>query len=155
MKTLRNVALVLALAGAAVPAHASVKASAVNSTDFYKDYPADVFVPLNDAGATTLSFKLSSPSKKVLTYSAYCTVYGVEGGGGWLDLDIYVNGVVVAPTIGSSDIFCSQNGGWSRASITVPIQGISGDNTIRIKARLNGSSYVGLWLGESALVIYD
>src|SRR5262245_50796702 len=117
MTTVRNVALALALTAVAATTHAGVRASAINPTDFYKDYPADFFVPLDGAGATTLSFKLSSRGKKVLTYSAECIVYGAEGGGGWLDLDIYVNGVVVAPTVGSSDIFCSQNGGWSRASI--------------------------------------
>lgn len=161
MTTLRNVALALALAGAAATAHAGVKASAVaTSVLINSDNATAVFVPLNDAGATTLNFKLGSASKKVLTYSAECAVRAPLGNSAaWLDLDIYVNGLIVAPTVGTADAFCSSNGtlgpdGWTRASITVPIQGISGDNTVRIQARGNNGA-TGLWLGESALVIYD
>jgi hypothetical protein len=117
---------------------------------------------LNNAGATTLSFNLGSPGKKVLTYSAICAV-GAQAGDAdaTLDLDIYVNGVIVAPTAtgGYQGVFCSSNGtdafdGWTRPSITIPIQGISGNNTVRIRAR-GSSDGSAFWLGNSALVIYD
>jgi len=162
MTTLRNAALALALTGAGATAHAGVKANAVQSMFNWSRYsPAEVFVPLNSAGATTLSFKLGSAGKKVLTYSAECAVAAPAGNSiAWLDLDIHVNGVIVAPTAGTGDAFCTSNGtetlgdGWVRASITVQIQGISGDNTVQIQARGNYGA-TGLWLGDSALVIYD
>ena len=156
MTTVRNVALALALAGAAATVHAGVKASAVTTANGVYSFAED-FLPLNEAGATTLKFKLSGAGKKVLTYSATGAVYGPMGA--WLDLDIYVNGVIVAPTVGGGDPFCGANettqaDGWIRASITVPIQGISGDNTVQIKARRSWNA-TGMWFGNSALVIYD
>ena len=72
----------------------------------------------------------------MLTYSADCGVYSSAAVfGAWLDLDIYVNGVIVAPTIGTGDAFCSSNGttdldSFVRASITIPIQGVEGNNTV-------------------------
>ena len=157
--TLRNAALALALAGVAATAHAGVKASAIRPGNFVALSPIETLVPLNTAGATTLNFTLPSAGKKVLTYSAECAVDAPAGTFGWVTLDIYVNGVVVAPTVGTTDPFCSGNGaagfdGYVRASITIPVQGISGGNTVQIKAR-GGSNATGLWLGDSALVIYD
>jgi hypothetical protein len=110
---LRNAALAVALAGAAVTAHAGVKASAVTLVNLFFP-PGQVFVPLNAAGATTLNFKLSSGSKKLLTYSAVCAVSAQPGDTtAFVSLEIYVNGVVVAPTINDEngdDAFCSANG---------------------------------------------
>jgi hypothetical protein len=160
MTMLRNAALVLALTGAAASTHAGVRASAVTALNLVTYSAAEVFVPLNDAGATTLSFNPGSSGKKVLTFSAECAVAAPAGStSAWLDLDIYVNGVIVTPTTATSNAFCSSNGtasldGWTRASITIPIQTISGTNTVRILAR-GGNGATGLWLGEPALVIYD
>jgi hypothetical protein len=160
MTMLRNAALVLALTGATAGAHAGVRASAITAFNLVTYSAAEVFVPLNDAGATTLSFNPGSSGKKVLTFSAECAVAAPAGvSNAWLDLDIYVNGVIVAPTASTAEAFCSSNGtpsldGWTRASITVAIPTVSGTNTVRILAR---GSYgaTGLWLGEPALVIFD
>ena len=91
MTTLRNAALALALSGAAAMAHAGVKASAVYPWVNWTIYsPAEVLVPLNAAGATTLNLNLGSAGKKVLTYSAECAVRAPAGNSiAWLDLDIY------------------------------------------------------------------
>ena len=158
--TLRHATLALLLAGAAATAQAGVKASAIRPGNFVALSPNEVLVPLNAAGATTLSFSLPSAGKKILTYSAECAVDALTGEtGAWLQLDIYVNGVVVAPTSDTTDPFCSANGtagfdGYVRASITVPVQGKSGGNTVQIKAK-GGSNARGLWLGDAALVVYD
>lgn len=159
MRTLRHAALALALAGVTATAHAGIKASAVNGSLFTFSN-AEAFVPLNSAGATTLSFNLAGASKKVLTFSAYCAVYAPAGvTTAWLDVDIVVNGVVVAPTSGSGDPFCSSNGsgqfdGYVRTSTTVSIQGKEGSNSVRVLAR--GSPYAtGLLLGATSLVIHD
>lgn len=157
--TLRNAVLAVALASAAVTAQAGVKASAVNTSNWIAFTRGPELVPLNAAGATTLSFSLASAGKKLLTFSSECAVNAPTGiYGDYLDLDIVVNGVVVAPTVDGSP-FCSANGtgffdGYIRTSITIPIQGKAGTNTVQIKA--SGSANVtGMWLGASALVIYD
>jgi hypothetical protein len=158
--TLRHAALALVLAGTAATSHAGVKASALRPSNWVSPSRNEVLVPLNAAGATTLSFNLPSAGKKILTYSAECAVDAPAGESyAWVDLDIIVNGVVVEPTTGSFDMFCSANGtagfdGYVRASITLPIQGKSGNNTVQIKAR-GASGVNGMWLGDSALVIYD
>jgi hypothetical protein len=162
--TLRNAAVAVALAGAALTAQASVKASAVTLVNWYSPL-AEVFVPLNAAGATTLNFNLTSAGKKLLTYSAICSVGSQPGDTtGFVQLDIYVNGVIVAPTFADAyvgeDPFCSADGtfgvgdGMVRASITVPIEGIKGNNTVRIQASRNGPAW-GFVLGKSSLVISD
>jgi hypothetical protein len=163
MTTLRNIGLALALAGAAASAHAGVKASATK-TGFgvYTSSSAAVQAVLNDAGDTTVNFTLGSAGKKVLKFSAGCGVNAPYGNtSAWLDLDIIVNGVIVAPTVGSGDPFCSSNGkgggtpgGSVRSSIIVPIQGIQGNNTVTIVARGNGGA-LGLFLANSSLVIHD
>ena len=164
MTTLRTAALALALTAAGAAAHAGVKASAIRAGNWFASSPAEVFVPLNAAGATTLSFNLGSAGKKVLTYSAECAVDSpTDDTIAWLILAIYVNGVVVAPTGDDQAAFCSANrtggfDGWVRASITVPIQGIAGTNTVQVKAK--GASccddvVMGLSLMDSSLLIYD
>ena len=108
--------------------------------------PAAVFVPLDGAGATTVNFNLTAAGRKVLTYSAECAVGAPAGNASaWVDVDIVVNGVTVAPTVGNQDAFCVANGtaamdGWTRASITVVIQGKVGNNTVRIQIRGNGGT---------------
>ncbi len=145
----RNAALALALAGVTATSYAGVRASAVRPSN-WTGPAAATLVPLNAGGATTLSFNLPKAGKKVLTYSAEC--YVSAGAGNWLDLDITFNGVVVAPTAGSSDAFCSANGLFTRASITVVVQGIQGNNNVTIHAR---STAGGTWLGDTSLVIHD
>ena len=165
MTTLRNIGLALALAGAAASAHAGVKVNAVRTGyAVYTNSSAAVQVLLNDAGDTVLTFTLGSAGKKVLKFSAGCGVHAPVGNtGAWLDLDIIVNGIVVAPTVGSGDPFCSSNGkgpgtisvgGAGRSSIIVPIQGLQGNNTVTIVARGNGGAS-GLFLSKSSLVIHD
>jgi hypothetical protein len=163
---LRKAALALALAGAAATVHAGVKASAVNPDAWYG--PADeAYLPLTAAGAVTLTFNLTSPGKKVLTFSAVCAVHAPGGEfykDSHLDIDIYVNGLRVAPTAGTvgvpDDAFCSHGyapqglGGFTRASITVPINVIAGTNAVQIKARgQNGAT--GFYIARTSLVIHD
>jgi hypothetical protein len=157
--TLRNAVLALLLAGTAATAQAGVKASAVNTFNWTVYTRDPVLVPLNSAGATTLSFSLASAGKKLLTFSSECAVNGPAGKfGEYLDLDILVNGVVVNPTF-DADPFCSTNGtggfdSYIRTSITIPIQVKAGTNTVQIRAS-GSTSVTAMWLGQSALVIYD
>jgi hypothetical protein len=157
--TLKQAVLALALASAAATAHAGVKASAVNTSNLIFPNRGPVFVPLTAAGATTLSFSLASAGKKLLTFSSECAVNGPAGKyGEYLELDVLVNGVVVTPTV-DGDPLCSTNGtgffdSYIRTSITIPIQGKAGTNTVQIRAT-GSSSVTGMWLGATALVIHD
>jgi hypothetical protein len=155
---LRNTALALALATAAASSYA-LKLSHVRPGNFTAG-AGFTLVPLNAAGQTTIFFNLGGASKKVLTYSAECSVDAPAGNNfAWTDIDIIVNGVVVPPTAGSSDAFCSADGvagfgGYVRASITVLINGVAGANSVNIRTTGQGGA-TGVWLGDSSLVISD
>ncbi|MGM9487084.1 hypothetical protein [Ideonella sp. YS5] len=147
-------ALLLSLAAGA--ASAKVLASATRSTNF--TYTADgTPVPLNDSGSTSMVFNVAKAGTYSLTYSAECSAdNGANSNSGWVHLDLEVNGVVVAPTVGSSDAFCSPDNvagssGWVRVSITVPVRLLAGNNTVRVLGGLVSVS-TG-WLGDTALVI--
>ena len=79
MKTFRQAVLALALAGTAATAQAGIKASAVNTTYWSAPSAAQSLVSLDASGATTLSFTLASAGKKVLTFSAICSVDAPAG----------------------------------------------------------------------------
>lgn len=117
-------------------------------------------VPLNGGGATIISFNASKAGTYVLTYSAECSAdNGAATNSGWIDLDVKINGVTLAPTIGTSDAFCSPDNvagtsGWVRPSITMPVTLIAGVNTVQILGNVFAPVTTG-WLGDSALVIHD
>lgn len=150
-------ALLLGAVGASV---AAVRVNSVRPNNWSVASAAAVFVPLNAAGATTISFNSGAPGRRVLTYTAECAVNAPAGNNtAWLDLDIVVNGAAMPPTVGASDAFCSANGtlgfdGWDRHSITLVIPVVEGANTIRVQARGNAGA-TGLWLGDSTLVVHD
>jgi hypothetical protein len=162
MRDIRYIALAAALAAAAGGAHAGVRLSAFTSpSGFYVDSPTPAFLPLNDAGATTVKFRLPSAKRLAVTYSAICSVKASEGDDGqWLDLDIHVNGTVVPATAGGLGRICASNetailaDGLTRASITVPINARKGDNSLRIEAKPSGYA-LGYYVQESQLVIQD
>lgn len=159
MKFSRQLLTVAALSLLASAASAKVLLSATRAGNFTYGAAATP-VPLNGAGATTLSFNAGKDGVYVLTYSAECSAdTGVNNNAGWVDLDIQINGVTVAPTIGTSDAFCSPDGfagssGWVRPSITIPVRLVAGANTVRILGNITGGVTTG-WLGDSALVIHQ
>ena len=129
MKKLPTLVIGAALAAIALPAHAAFKIS-VTRSGIIQTTAERWAVPLNNAGATIRTFNLPSAKAMVLHYSAVCLALG--GSFGWVDIDIVVNGTTVAPTVGNEDIFCSTDSGYTRAAITVRIQGIAGNNTVQI-----------------------
>ncbi len=159
MSRIIKVATVVALVAASTTAVAGVRA-AFNYPFNFSSGAAAVLVPLNSAGATQVQWNQPSNGRKVLTFSAECSVDAPNGNNfAWVDLDIIVNNVVVAPTSGSGDAFCSADniagfGGYTRASITVAVQGFAGANTVRIQARGNAGA-TGVWISDSSLVIHD
>lgn len=160
MNALNRTLVAALLIGAVGAAVAGVRVNAVRPSNWSVASAAPVFVPLNSAGATTITFNSTVAGRKVLTYSAECSITAPAGNtSAWLDLDILVNGVTMPPTVGSSDAFCGANStagydGWMRNSITIVIPVVVGANTIRIQARGNAGT-TGLWLSDSALVVHD
>ncbi len=159
MNTKRNIALAIALVGVVSVSEAAVRTNQVRPNN-WNATAAPTFVPLNASGATVINFTLPAAGNKILTYSAECSVDAPAGNSAsWADIDILVNGVVVKPTGGSSDAFCSANGtagfdGWQRTSITVMIKGLKGNNSVMIQSRGNFGA-TGVWLGDTALVVHD
>ncbi|MBP7915047.1 MAG: hypothetical protein KAZ63_06830 [Vitreoscilla sp.] len=150
-------ALLLSVSAGAVSA--KVLASATRSANFtYNVSPTPV--PLDNVGATSLTFNSGKAGTHVLTYSAECSAdNGAATNAGWVEIDVEVNGVVVAPTVGSADSFCSPDNvagtsGWVRPSITVPVTLVKGANTVRILGKLFSPVITG-WLGDTSLVIHQ
>ena len=160
MNTIRQGVLALALAGAAATAQAGIRASAINTSNWLAPSAVQSLVALDPSGMTTLNFTLPGAGKKVLTFSAICSVRAPAGDFlSWVDLDIVVNDVVVQPTVGNDDAFCSANGtskydDYVRATITIPIKGVAGNNTIEVKARGN-YQVMDMYFVNSVLVVLD
>jgi hypothetical protein len=140
-----------ALAAVSMSAQAAIKLNATRTGYFLSSAPS-VVLPLNDAGATILSFNLPANKKLVLSYWALCTLNGVSGG--WVDLDIVVNGVIVVPTGGTNDPLCSVDERSTTGSITIQIQGVAGNNTVVIVGRRVVGASV-MQIGNSALLVFD
>lgn len=159
MKNMNRLVVAIVLGASAAASVAIVRVNATRPGN-WSSAPAPVLVPLNANGATTIAFNSAAAGRRVLTYSAECSVDAPAGNNfAWLDLDVVVNGIVVPPTVGSADAFCSADGvagfgGYVRSSITVVISVVEGTNRIRIQARGNAGA-TGVWLGDSALVVHD
>lgn len=159
MKNMNRLVVAIVLGASAAASVAIVRVNATRPGN-WSSASAPVLVPLNANGATTIAFNSAAAGRRVLTYSAECSVDAPAGNNfAWLDLDVVVNGIVVPPTVGSADAFCSADGvagfgGYVRSSITVVISVIEGTNRIRIQARGNAGA-TGVWLGDSALVVHD
>lgn len=159
MKFSRQLLAVAALSLLASAASAKVLLGVTRASNFTFTASATP-VPLNSGGATTISFNAGKAGTYVLTYSAECSAdSGGNNNTGWVDIDIRINGVTVAPTVGTSDAFCSPDGfagtsGWVRPSITVPVTLIAGVNTVQILGNIFAPVTTG-WLGDSSLVIHQ
>jgi len=148
-----------ALAAVALSAHAVVKFSATRE-GLFTTTNESFTIPLNDLGATTITFNLPAAKKVLLTYTAVCAVSGSSGTQDpRVHLDIIVNNSTVAPTRGAQDAFCSGNhtstaDAYATHTIATAIAGKKGANTVMIVGgRLGAVGYVAI--GNSALVISD
>jgi hypothetical protein len=122
---------------------------------FFSSQP--VFVPLNSAGATQVTY--SGSGRRTIIYTAECAN---EVALGRVTIDIVVDGVGLSPTGGNiNDTFCSAasapelefEGAVMAAAMGRTASLPSGTHTVRIVARaLGGGS--GL-LSDSALLITD
>lgn len=107
-------------------------------------------------GVVVSSFVLAAPKNIAITYSAECAASGING---YVTIDVVVDGIVRAPTIGLSDRFCSSdqtaaldNAGYT--SLTVPVSLAAGLHTVQIRAQTIGAGVVGN-LDDTSLVVQD
>jgi hypothetical protein len=142
---------------------AAVKVSAVRTGNWLTTTPGVLVpVPLNNAGATQLTFNNGTAGKRyVLTYSAECAVGAPPGNrSAAVELVIFVNGALASPGLKlGGDAFCSSGGtglpvDWIRSSITIAITAQVGANTVEVKAYPTTDASV-VSLGDSALVVHD
>jgi hypothetical protein len=159
MNRLTKLALAGTLMAVSAASLASIKTAQVRANNWTGAATA-AYVPLNASGVTTITFYLSAPTRLIVNYSAECAVAAPEGNtDAYLDIDLVVNGSPLAPTAGNQDAFCSSNGtvgadGWTRGSISIFFNGVTGRNTIRVQARGN-SGATSIWLGDSSLIVHD
>lgn len=115
-----------------------------------------VFIVAQSPGIFVSSFVLATPSNIAITYSAECAASGING---YVTIDVVVDGIVRAPTVGLSDRFCSSdhtlaldNAGYT--SLTVPVSLGAGLHTVQIRAQTIGGGVVGN-LDDTSLVVQD
>jgi len=148
---------------ASTQASANIISAVTATTDWFIRSPGLLVIP----GTTSSSFTLPQGARFGVTFSSECSVNAPAGNGGsWTDVDIVVlntAGAVVAtlaPTVGSSDAFCSSNGtaafdGWEFNSVTA----VGGPNLppgtyrVQVRARLNNGATDGQF-GERSLVVF-
>lgn len=159
MDTFPKIGLICAAGLAATAAVAAIKVAGNYPVNFSFTTPT-AFVPLTPTGGTSLTWNQGSPGRKVLTFSAECSVDAPAGNNfAWVDIDIIHNGVVLPPTVGTADAFCSADGvagfaGYTRPSISVVVPGVAGANTVRILARLNAGA-TGGWVSDTSTIVLD
>jgi hypothetical protein len=145
--------MALAALMASVPVSAALKANATRASNFTFS-GADVLVPLDLGGATSLAF--SGSGKFMVSYSAEC-----ETQGAWLSIQIIVDGVVLAPTAGVADAFCSDhnnndsNDAWTTAHYRVVTPALpTGPHTVQVRATVFGGAAGALgWLGDTSILV--
>jgi len=121
-----------------------------------------VFVPLNTAGSTVASFGIPGTARQrvIISYTAECAV-DAAGNATWVDIDILVDGVQVAPptNAGGNDAFCTSNGtagfdGWVMAAVNTVLTLRPGPHSVQVRARTS-DNVSGGWLSDSSLVIWN
>lgn len=152
----------MAIAALSVLASAA-SAKVIGSGNFPSNFSyttSGTYVPVISNGGTTLTVNAAKAAVYVATFSAECSVDAPAGNNfAWVDIDLEVNGVVVAPTVGTSDAFCSADGvagfgGYTRPSITVPIRLNAGSNNIRVLGKFQAGA-TGGWVSDSSLVVHQ
>ncbi len=148
-----------ALMAVSLSAHAVVKFSATRAGVWYTSNESFT-VPLNDLGATSVTFNLPAAKKVLLTFTASCAIWGSSTTADpYVHLDVIVNNATVSPTHGDVDAFCSGNqttqvDAFAAHTIAIAIAGKKGANTVRIVGGRKNAA-IEVWLKSSSLVISD
>ena len=148
-------------AAASAPVAAQSIAAVSESANWTFAGAAQVLIP----GMVTPLVAKQANLRLVVYFSAECAVDGAAGNFGWTDVDIrMINALgatvmVLPPTAGSGDAFCSANGtagfnAWENNTIIarVPFDVPAGNYRFAVYARANAGA-TGGWFGERALVV--
>lgn len=131
-----------------------------NGPNFFNFFSSGTFVPLTSDGSTTLFVNAPKAGLYVLTYSAECAVDApTDNANAWVDIDIQVNGVGLAPTDRDTDTFCGADGvagfsNFAHPSVTVIAPLNAGSNVVRVLGKFHGGA-TGGWISDSALVVHQ
>lgn len=95
-------------------------------------------LPLSNSGATSIAFTSSGTGQKtMISYNAECTLTGDTST--WVEIDIKVDGVAIAPSSGDN-AFCSGigsgiDGHWSSNVTNVVAKGLAaGEHAVTVEA---------------------
>jgi hypothetical protein len=157
MKTgLLKTALASALVLLGAKAYADVVKQVARPNNFLFDGIVATNVPLDLAGNTRINF--SGSGRFTIVYSAECAAGGLPGGD-FVEIDIIVDGVELAPTgSNNADAFCTGNhtetrdDGWVTATTSGRTASLpAGTHSVEIEVRTSGGKRG--WLGDSSLLI--
>jgi len=150
---------VAVLSTLAAAASAKVIASGIGLNFFTFD-TSGTYVPILSNGGTLLTVNAPKTAKYVITYSAECSVEAPAGNiAAFVDIDVEVNGLGVAPTTGDTDVFCGADGvagfgSWSHPSVTVVANLTAGPNNIRVLGKFHGGA-TGGWISDGSIVVHQ
>lgn len=161
MKRMTKTALIGAGLLVAYSAQAALLSTHTRNTNFIYSEGSVPSVPLNDGGATTVTFKTTAKNQKVIvSYTAECGILD-DKHDTWVNIDILVDGVAIRPTNStSSDAFCSSTAGtgygWNMSAVNaVYVVPFAGVHTVSIKAAVTGGNGGATgWLGDTSLVVW-
>jgi hypothetical protein len=102
----------------------------------------EVTLPLNVEGKKALYFSTESWTTVIVSFSAECSIDGASGTANEarVNIDIKVDGVILSPTNGGTDTFCSSNpsealDGHAMSAINVLAKVPAGRHKVQITAR--------------------
>lgn len=161
MKLLAKAAVIGTGLLVAYGAQAALLATHTRNTNFTYAEGSNPSVPLNDAGALSITFNTTAPNQKVVvSYTAECGIVD-DIDDTWVNIDIYVDGVAIRPTNStSSDAFCSSTSGagynWNMSAVNaVYVVPRAGAHTVRIGAAVTGGNGGATgWLGDTSLIVW-
>ena len=147
-------AVILAVAALGTTASAETLLTYATRALNSSDTTTHVAVPLNDNGATSLSFTTKANNKVIkITYDAECTALGPAGS--WISVTMLVDGVEADPKSGNFFALCTSNGAgpqWTgtvrQSLIKVPAAGV---HNVQVIVDLNGATQ--WWLGDTSIVV--
>jgi hypothetical protein len=116
-------------------------------------------VPLTDAGKTSLKFKTTKDAQPVIiSFTAECSIDSASAA--WVDIDVLVDGVAIAPTAQTSDAFCGADSvaGFdpftSAAVNVVAVVPVTGSHIVEVRARASDNTS-GIWVSDTSIIVHD
>jgi len=151
-------AVALFFAAASIPSTASAESllAFINRATNATASTTHVLAPLDNGGATSLSFKTTAANKVVkITYNAECGVLGPAGS--WQSVTILIDGVQANPSSGTLFALCTASstssyvwtGAVRQSTLKVPL---AGNHIVQVMIDLNNGA-TNWWLGDSSIVV--